>query len=126
MRSVLIVDDDKSLTIALAVRLRQAGFNVWIAHNADQAAAMAVRERPDVIVLDIDMPRVSGLEFHQCLRFAKRSANIPVVYLSGHDSTEQKRIAFEQGARAFIGKPYHIADLVATLQRVIEPVKCAS
>ncbi|UCE59784.1 MAG: response regulator [Phycisphaerales bacterium] len=120
MPKVLIVDNDKSLTLALSVRLLAAGFEVHTANNAHDASKVALRERPDLIVLDIDMPSYSGIELHQCFQFSERAKDIPVVYLSGRDSATDRRAAVEHGAKAFIAKPYDAEVLISTLHTILE------
>ena len=116
---ILVVDDDRPFTRALSVRLGAAGYQVLIALDAESASTLALRERPDLILLDIDMPRYSGLEFHECLQFSERGRRIPVVYLSGNDDVSRRLQAQQQGACAFIAKPYESAELVAVLEKVL-------
>ncbi|HRX86402.1 MAG TPA: response regulator [Phycisphaerae bacterium] len=123
---ILIVDDDRGLTRALAVRLRHAGFEVHVANDGQEGTALVQRQRPSAIVLDIDMPHFSGPEFHECLQLAARTRSIPVVYLSGHDSALYRRLAFEQGARAFVSKPYETAYLVQLLREVVSEQAAAN
>lgn len=77
-----------------------------------------MRERPQVIILDVDMPCYSGPEFHHCLKFADRTRHIPVIYLSGHDTDSNRRVASEQGAVAFLTKPYDADELIRTIRSV--------
>ena len=119
MHKVLIVDDDRALTLALKVRLKAMGFDVQACGTADDASQCVLRWRPDVIILDIELPSYTGLEFHECLRYSAVARDIPVVYLSGHDSDSHRRIAHQQGARAFVVKPYDPDDLGRTLYSVM-------
>jgi len=116
---VLIIDDDKALTRALSVRLKNVGFDVAFANSATEASHLTLQYRPDAIVLDVDMPHYTGPEFHDCLRFAGRARHIPVIYLSGQNSESNRRMAFAQGAKAFVAKPYDIHHLVQTLHNAI-------
>ena len=117
---ILIVDDDQALTRALTVRLRAAGFHVDVSNSAYDATRVAPHARPDLIILDVDMPGYTGLEFHQCLQFTQRSRHIPVIYLSGHDTELNRRLAFEQGAATFLTKPYDADHLVTAIHSAIE------
>jgi len=119
MPKALVVDDDSGLTTALALRLGAAGFQAFTANTADDASSIALHHRPDVIILDIDMPIYSGLEFQACLKFADRGRNIPIVILSGQDSNLNRLTAFQQGAAAFIAKPYDWPSLLGTIHSVI-------
>lgn len=118
MPKILVIDDDHAMSRALAVRLRNAGFQVVSVDQPTDGAISAIRERPDVILLDADMRRFSGPDLHDCLRFADRARHIPVVYLSSRDSESVRRSAFEQGAKAFITKPFDSQHLLATLARI--------
>ena len=119
MPKVLIVDDDPAMTLALAIRLRAAAFEVLTSNSAHEASPIAVRQRPDVILLDIDMPSFSGLEFHECLRNSERARTIPVIYISGVDSDTYRRVALQQGARGFVSKPFDMPKLLAVIQAAI-------
>ena len=120
MPTVMIVDDDPGLREALGLRLRQAGFDVVSADHPDRALGLVLKQRPDLILLDIEMPRFSGLDFHECLRCSDRARDIPVVYLSGRTSAPARRDAYRQGGRAFIAKPYEPGELIATITGVLE------
>lgn len=119
MARVLVIDDDRALTLAMRIRLQAAGFDVTIAYDSRAGSQLAIRERPDVILLDVDMPHFSGSELHECLKYARRAKHIPVVYLSGNDSISTRAAAFRSGARAFITKPYNSAHLIQTLRDAI-------
>lgn len=120
MSKILVVDDDKALTKAMALRLGAAGFEVHVCNDAHEASDTVVRCMPGAIVLDIDMPGYTGPEFHQCLQFTRRARHIPVIFLSGHDTEANRRIASVQGAAAFLTKPYDSDELIRTLHSVID------
>jgi DNA-binding response OmpR family regulator len=111
----LLVDGDEVCLRALENRLRAAGFEVASAADAHEGAELAVKLRPDLIILDADMPGYSGLELHECLQFSERAKNIPVLYLTASESDSARSHAFQQGARAFIAKPYVPGRLIKTI-----------
>ena len=119
MPKILVVDDDRPSALALTVRLRAAGFEVLTAEDAESASTLALRERPDLMLLDIDMPRYSGLELHECLQFSERGRRIPVIYVSGDDSVTNRMLAQQQGARGFVAKPYEASQLIRTIECVL-------
>ena len=119
MATVMIIDDDATLRRGLSIRLKAAQFDVVTAEHPDSALNLALRRRPDVILMDIEMPHFSGLDFHECLRVTERGRDIPVVYLSGVNSPSNLEDAFRQGARAFIAKPYDPHELLATIRGVL-------
>jgi len=116
---ILIVDDDRTMVLALSVRLRKTGLEVLTCHNAYEAPQIVLRERPDVILLDIDMPHFTGLEVHECLRLAERSRRIPVIYVSGSVSPIDRQVALRQGAKAFLVKPFETQALLETIRSVL-------
>jgi DNA-binding response OmpR family regulator len=116
---ILVVDDDQTLTQALGIRLKAAGFEVVAVHCGETASRTAMRERPDLILLDIDMPHFSGLELHECLRNTDHGRDIPVIYLSGNDSEIHRAEAYRQGARAFVSKPYDPAKLIKAIRTAL-------
>lgn len=120
MAKIMIVDDDREILMALSVRLRREGFNVIPCHRASEACQVVVHERPDAIVLDIDMPHFTGLELHECLNLAERTRAIPVIYVSGSVSPSDRQVAFRQGARAFLPKPFEFQALLDTVRCVLD------
>lgn len=120
MPVIFILDDDAHLRHGLSLRLQSAGFEVLAATHPEAALSVVLHNRPDLILLDIDMPRFSGLDFHECLRATDRGRNIPIIYLSGAGSPPNRQDAFRQGARAFVAKPYNPDELLATIRGVLE------
>lgn len=117
---ILVVDDERALTEAISIRLSAAGFVTLTANGADEASVIALHERPALILLDIDMPSYTGFEFQECLKFADRGKNIPVIMMSGLDTQVNRMLAFQFGATDFIRKPIEWSHLLKSI-RGIEP-----
>ena len=108
---VLIADDDRVLTHLLSTRLRSKGWTVDIAMDAMQVMMYAMRGMPDVITLDINMPGGTGHEALRKLRASMKTAQIPVLVLSGSiDPQDETRVA-ELGAEGFMHKPVEVDEL---------------
>lgn len=119
MARILLVDGDEVSLRGLENRLRAAGFEVIPAADAHEGGELAVRFRPDLIILDAELPSYSGLELHECLQFSDRTKDIPVLYLTASDSDSARTSAFQQGARAFIAKPYVPGRLIKTITSLL-------
>lgn len=102
---VLLVDDDEDLLVALAAPLRRQGLDVEVATDAVTAVSTAVKQPPDVIVLDIGLPGGDGLMVMQRLHSLPQLAGVPVIVLSGRDPEKHRESALAAGAVAYLSKP---------------------
>lgn len=117
--SVLIVDDDIWMQRILAKSLQSYGFkDVLFANNGYDGIALAVEHRPDLIILDILMPELSGLQTLKILKTIKSTKNIPVVVVSALSDTENLGIAVKNGSAGFISKPFTRATIYDKLIEV--------
>lgn len=115
---ILLVDDDVAWSETAAGVLRDAGFNVHLAHDGDQAAALLERETPTLVVLDVHLPRLGGI---QLLRnFRQRNRSTPVVMISGDDQAGVQDRALAEGASAFLRKPVALHLLVKAVKKHVE------
>ncbi len=115
---VLLVDDDRTIIQALAVRLRALGYDVLTAFDGNSGLALALREQPDAVVLDIRMPGLDGLTVLDRLRDHSATRDLPVIMLSASIVNEHE--ALDRGASFFLQKPYDAAALIAALQAAIQ------
>lgn len=108
MAELLIIDDDAQTTQALAALLRERGHAVHSAPDAGSALSCLNRQTPDLILLDLGLPRVGGLELLDALRDEGRFAGIPVAVYTGQDQPDVRAAARKLGARDFIvkGQPW--------------------
>jgi len=122
---ILIVDDDAKLLEMLAALLREAGYEVDEADHALSAVASVVRAAPDLILADIRMPIVDGMGLVRELKSHSDSRHIPVVAVTGYDSPEVRKAAFEAGYSDYLAKPINAAKfpaLIADLLRKHAPI----
>jgi len=117
-KKVLVVDDDATIRVALHDALTSAGFGVSLAEGAQEALALIARSEPDVVVSDVRMPDVSGLELLRLLR--ERSPDVAVVLMTAFDDMPTVVEAMKHGAVEFLVKPLDLDDLLKTLGRVLE------
>jgi excisionase family DNA binding protein len=117
-RVVLIVDDDERLREYIRVNLEMEGFEVREAGSAEEGLAVLDEEPPDLILLDVMMPRVDGWEMLARVRERHGRDSIPVVMFSGK-TDEAATSAEERGAQAFIGKPFDPQQLIASTKQLL-------
>ncbi len=120
MRSVWIVDDDDEMSHAVKLMLQLLDFNVEVYRDARSAARkLLTGKRPDVMVLDINMPEVSGIDMLEFLRMRDELKGLPVVMLSSETADSQVDEALAIGANAFVFKPVTLDELEAALQKAL-------
>jgi DNA-binding response OmpR family regulator len=112
---ILVVDDDTRLLMSMAIRLRGAGYDVMTATDGYQALSQAVSRRPDLIILDVNMPVSDGFEVRQRLMNMGQDA-APVIYVTGENSDWATFTGHRLGARAVLFKPVHHETLLAAVR----------
>jgi DNA-binding response OmpR family regulator len=110
------VDDDQSLLVVLAEQLRDDGFEVWTARDGQEALHRLESGWPDLILLDLMMPRVDGLALARAI---KAAADLPIIVLSAIDTADSKARLLDEVAEDYVSKPYHYPELRARIQRVL-------
>jgi DNA-binding response OmpR family regulator len=120
MPRVLVVDDQKTIVETCRLYLEHAGFDVVVGYNGEQALAEARDAKPDLIVLDLMLPRVDGRDV--CRRLRDEGVRVPIVMLTAL-ATEEDRIAgFELGADDYVVKPFSPRELVARVRAILRRV----
>jgi len=119
LAKVLVVDDDVTMTLMLANALRSGGFEVFVANSGRQGIAAARRHRPDVVVLDLNMPEVDGYQVCEAIR---KVSQIPVLALSGVVDAELVGKILAKGATDYLIKPVPRGVLLAKLRHLTRAV----
>jgi DNA-binding response OmpR family regulator len=109
---VLVVEDDPVILRLLEVNFELEGFQVILAHDGAEGIEAARAERPDVVVSDIMMPRVSGIELVQALKADAATSSIPIILLSAKAQTSDLKQGIDAGADDYVTKPFEPLDLV--------------
>jgi two-component system response regulator PrrA len=117
---VLVADDDEAIRIALERALRLEGFAVEVAEDGRRALELVDEHRPEVIVLDVVMPHLSGVRVVSRLR--ERGIDTPVCILSARDEIEDRVAGLEAGADDYVVKPFELDELVARLRALLRRV----
>ncbi len=121
-RNVLVVDDHAPMRTLCRVNLEAAGFRVLEAADGDEALAAIGTDRPDLILLDIMMPRVSGWEVAAALLADSSTDRIPIVFITARTGVTDRIRAFELGAQEYLTKPFDPAGLAATVTKVLDQI----
>lgn len=116
--SVMLVDDDDLLRCSLVKLLQRRGAQVTSFARAEPALEAARELPPHLVVIDLELPGMTGFEAASALAADELTAHVPVLALSGHDDPRTRAAAFSAGADAFLGKPCTIAELEAAVGRL--------
>ena len=116
MSRVLVVDDEPQIRRTLAINLRARGYQVDLAASGEEALKAAAHQQPDVVVLDLGLPGIDGLQVIHGLRGWTR---VPIIVLSVREREADKVAALDAGADDFVTKPFGINELLARLRAAV-------
>jgi len=117
--TIMIVDDDLDLVDILRARLEQREFNVMGVYSGSQALAGIEKQKPNLIVLDIMMPEMDGLEVLRRLKAAPETSSIPIILLTALDKDEDISTGYKMGADHYITKPFKSAHLMTVIDHLL-------
>lgn len=115
--TLLLVDDDPMIVESLGPLLERSGFHVLLASNGEEALSKARSHHPDVIVMDVLMPRMNGREALRRMR--KSNIWIPTILLTQVGEASERAVALEEGADDYLNKPFHSQELLARIHAVL-------
>ena len=116
-KQILIVDDEPAWIKVLSVLLRREGYNVLEATSGKEALRTLTGNRPDLILSDVRMPDMNGFDFLDEVRRTARNSKIPVVFLTGIDDYDAKKVARDLGATDYLIKPFDEHDVLSILSK---------
>lgn len=119
MKTVLVVDDELKITRLVRDYLHQAGFGVLTASDGQSALAIARSARPDMIVLDLGLPEMDGLDVTRSLR---ATSDVPIIMLTARSDESDRIVGLELGADDYLTKPFSPKELVARIRAVLRRV----
>ncbi len=120
---ILVVDDDKSIVKVLTAYLEQSGYQVLPAYDGEMALHALRRERPDLVILDLMMPRRDGYEVTRIVRADKTLAATPIILLTARVEDSDKIVGLELGADDYVTKPFNAREVVARVKSLLRRVR---
>lgn len=120
MAKILIAEDERDIRDLITFTLQFAGYEVIAASNGEDAVMMARREIPDLILMDVRMPRMTGYEACTAMKADPRLKNVPVIFLSAKGQDVEIQAGLEAGAEEYLLKPFAPDQLTQRIQAVLE------
>lgn len=118
-QTVLVADDDPDIQTLVVLRLERSGYRVLRASDGQEALDLALRELPDLAVLDITMPKLDGCEVTRTLRADARTADMPVILLTARVQDDDVLRGLEAGATDYVKKPFSPQELGARITSLL-------
>jgi two-component system, OmpR family, phosphate regulon response regulator PhoB len=112
MRKILVVDDEQPIYLYLQKKFTKLGYTVLIAEDGEKAVATALANLPDLIILDVKLPKLSGIEVCRRLKAEERTKHIPILMLSAKAQSSEIKEGLEAGADKYLCKPISLPDLL--------------
>src|SRR5690349_24379126 len=116
MSRVLVVDDEPQTRRALSINLRARGYDVEVAPDGERALELAARKHPDVVVLDLGLPGIDGVEV---IRGLRGWTEVPIIVLSVRETERSKVHALDAGADDYVTKPFGMDELLARIRAAV-------
>ncbi|HDZ26600.1 hypothetical protein LCGC14_1169260 [marine sediment metagenome] len=119
-KKILIVDDDQLMQKLLEYIIKKAGYKVSVADNGSNALKIVKRDKPNLIISDVEMPKMNGLELCQKLKENFDTKLIPIILITSNTQIQDKLSGFRSGADDYFMKPLHLKNLLTRVQSLLE------
>lgn len=116
MKKILVVDDEKTIHSYLERKFLKLGYTVYIAEDGEEALSQAFSNIPDIILMDVKLPKLNGVEACKRLKSDERTRHIPIIILSAKAQSEEIREGLEAGADKYLCKPAGFPDILKEIQ----------
>ena len=124
-KKILVVDDEKSIRELLVFNLEKEGYETIEASDGAEAVEKALSEKPDLILLDVMLPRLDGISVCKKLRYALNINTVPILMISAKDTESDKIVGLEMGADDYITKPFQIREVMARIKANLRKAEVA-
>ena len=120
MKKVLVVEDEQSIATLLQYNLEQAGYTVYIARDGNTAISMTLSEKPDVLLLDIMLPGMDGMDV--CKKLRQEKIHTPILMLTAKEDEFDKVLGLELGADDYLTKPFSPREVLARVKAILRRI----
>ncbi len=126
-KKILIIEDYNNIVEVLTMRLSSMGYAVISAKDGQEGLTLARKEKPDLIVLDVTLPKINGYKISRLLKFDSRYKDIPIIMLTSRETKQDEQIGLETGADIYIYKSDRTGRLLKTIRHFLDstPVRAA-
>ena len=119
MKKILIVDDEQDIVESLKFVLEAANFTCYSAFNGEDGLRLAKEIMPDLIILDVMMPKINGYKISRLLKYDAKYKNIPILMVTARSQEEDKIIGEETGADEYITKPFEFSEVLEKINKYL-------
>ena len=123
MQKILLVEDQEDIRLSLATRLKNRGYDVVVAADGAEGVAQALKEIPDLILMDLELPEIDGWEATRRLKAQMNTQHIPIIALTAHARSYDRQKALETGCDDHDIKPIEFPRLLSKIQRLLDGEK---
>ncbi|OGS28774.1 MAG: hypothetical protein A2218_11450 [Elusimicrobia bacterium RIFOXYA2_FULL_53_38] len=118
-KKILIVEDEELIAKVLCIRLEALGYKVAVANDGEEGLDMAKREKPDLAILDIGLPRIDGNTLCGLIKAEPDTKNTRIIMLTGKKLVGDMEVAFKSGAEVYVNKPYEWSRLLGHIKKLL-------
>lgn len=116
---ILIIDDEVDLVETIRFPLELEGYQVLVAYNGEEGLHLARKEKPDLIILDLMLPKIDGYKICRFLKFDEKYKHIPIIMLTARSQEKDRLLGKETGADEYITKPFDLDNLLKKINKYI-------
>jgi two-component system, OmpR family, alkaline phosphatase synthesis response regulator PhoP len=123
MTKILVIDDEKDIVELIVYNLEKEGFSVLKAYDGEEALRIVKEQRPDLLILDLMLPKISGLDVCKSIRNNPATARTPIIMLTAKADEVDKIVGLEMGADDYITKPFSVKELIARVRALLRRMR---
>ncbi len=126
VEKLLVIDDEEDILELVCFQLNKEGYRVLRSKNGEEGLQLALRERPDLVILDIMLPGLSGIEVLKRLKYQRQTQGIPVLMLTAKGEELDRVVGFELGAEDYVTKPFSVRELLLRIRAILNRLSPAA